>query len=292
MIGAKKRRKVVEQASLWTILLVGSILFLIPLFWMISTSFKERSLVLEMPPVWIPDPFVIKNYVNAWGGKPFISAVGVYVPTLPLARYFLNSFLVASSTMVFNLFFDSLAGYAFAKYEFPGRRVLFVFILSTMVVPFYVTMIPVFLVVRSLGWYDTYYALIVPGVAGAFGIFLMKQFIHTMPNELLDAGRIDGCSEFRLYWNIVLPLAKPALAALGIFVFIGNWNSFIWPLIVTESKLMRTIPLGLAMLNTAHGADYGLIMAVSTCALVPLLIAFVLFSKRIVKGIVLTGIKG
>ncbi len=291
-MGAQKRSKVVEQALIWIVLLMGSILFLIPLFWMISTSFKERSLILQVPPVWIPDPFVIKNYMYAWSGKPFISAVGVYVPSLPLVRYFLNSFLVASSTMVFNLFFDSLAGYAFAKYEFPGRRVFFVFILSTMVVPFYVIMIPVFLVVRSLGWYDTYYALIIPGIAGPFGIFLMKQFIHTIPSELLDAGRIDGCSEFRLYWNIVLPLAKPALAALGIFVFIGNWNSFIWPLIVTESKLMRTIPLGLAMLNAAHGADYGLIMAVSTCALVPLLIVFVLFSKGIVKGIVLTGIKG
>jgi len=292
MVYSKKKGKMAEQICVWTILLMGSILFLIPLFWMISTSFKDRSLILEMPPVWIPDPFSFHNYVNLWSGKPFVSAIGIYVASFPFARYFLNSFIVASSVTIFSLFFNSLAGYAFAKYQFPGRRVLFIFTLSTMVIPFYVIMIPIYLIMRSLGWYDTYRALIIPGIASPFGIILMKQFIHTLPSDLLDSGRIDGCSEFRLYWNIVLPLIKPALAALSIFVFVGTWKSFLWPLIVTESKHMRTIPLGLTMLNSKQGVDYGLLMAASVCALLPLLIAFVLFSKNIVKGVVLTGIKG
>jgi ABC-type glycerol-3-phosphate transport system permease component len=247
--------------------------------WMVSTSLKTDQDVFTWPPRLVPQPVRFQNYVDAWNSAPY-------------ARFFFNSAFIALVVTLANLFFSSLAGYAFAKYQFPGKQWIFIALLCTMMIPFQVTMIPVFVILSKLHWVDTYWGLIIPFTAGAFGIFLMRQFLSTIPDDLIDAARIDGCSEFRTFLTIVLPLSKPALSALGIFVFMASWNGFIWPFIIVKSTEMKTLPLAVADLAEGlYVMSWPLMMAGACFVVLPAIVVFLIFQKNFVEGITLTGIK-
>lgn len=258
----------------------GGLTMIVPFLWMISTSLKTDAQAFTWPPVFIPRPFQWHNYVEAWRIAPF-------------PRFFLNSLIVSVSVTTASLLLNSLAGFAFAKYRFPGRDALFLAVLSTMMIPSQVTMIPNFLLLKHLHWLDTYYGLTVPGFAGAFGMFFMRQFMLTVPSDFIDAARIDGCSEFRTYWQVVLPLCKPALATLAVFTFMGSWNDFIGPLIVVKSDEMRTLPLAISALASGHYImSWPLLMAGSSFVVLPVLLAFVIAQRYFISGITLGGLKG
>jgi multiple sugar transport system permease protein len=208
-------------------------------------------------------------------------------------RWFLNSLLVAGVAVVLGVFLDSLAAFSFAKYRFPGRGILFAMLLGTLMVPYPVTLVPTFFIYAHLGLYNTYAALIIPGMATAFGIFLVKQYMQGIPDELLDAGRVDGASEFTLYSAVVVPLAAPVLAALCVFRFIFQWNSYLFPLVFTNSDSMKTLQLGLATMEDPHGAvDYGLLMAGATVAVLPVVLVYALMQRHFISGITMGGVKG
>ncbi len=272
-------RTVIFRALCYVVIVVGAISFLFPFMWMVSTSLKTDQDVFTWPPRLVPQPVRFQNYVDAWNSAPY-------------ARFFFNSAFIALAVTLANLFFSSLAGYAFAKYKFPGRQWIFIALLCTMMIPFQVTMIPVFVILSKLHWVDTYWGLIIPFTAGAFGIFLMRQFLSTIPDDLIDAARIDGCSEFRTFLTIVLPLSKPALSALGIFVFMASWNGFIWPFIIVKSTEMKTLPLAVADLAEGlYVMSWPLMMAGACFVVLPAIVVFLLFQKNFVEGITLTGIK-
>lgn len=251
----------------------------LPFIWMLSTSLKPESEVFHFPPRFIPDTLTVANYINLF-------------QRLNFTRYFLNTSLVAISITLGSLFINSLAGYAFAKIKFRGRDPLFMGILATMMVPGSVTLIPSYLLIKSLGMVNTYAGLILPGLASAFGIFLMRQFIRTIPDELIEAAQIDGASEFWIFLNIILPLSKPALATLGLFTFMGSWNSFLWPLIIATDERMYTLPVAIAVLRGQHGGEFALQMAGAAVVVAPILIVFLLLQRYYISGIVLTGMKG
>ena len=266
-----------REGVIYLALLIGGLAMIVPFAWMILTSFK-------------PGPEIFKN--QFWPQSPTLSNYASVLRKVPFARWYLNSLIVASAVTLSVAFFDSLVGYTLAKYQFRGKNVIFVFILSTLMVPTEMLIIPWFIMSNSLNWVDTYWGIMFPGVMTAFGIFLMKQFMEGVPSELLDAARIDGVSEFGLFWRIALPLVKPALAALCIFNFLGNWNAFLWPVIITEKMNMRTLPVGLAFFSGEAGSSWELIMAGATMATIPVLIVFLIFQRQIIKGIALTGLKG
>jgi multiple sugar transport system permease protein len=253
---------------------------LLPFIWMLITSLKEDQQVFSWPPSWIPDPVVPRNYVDAWQVASF-------------SRYFINSGFVAVTITVVSLYLNSLAGYAFAKFRFPGRDALFLYLLATMMIPIYATMVPIFLLLKNIGWLDSYKGLIVPFLATGFGVFLMRQFFYTLPTDLIEAARIDGCGELRIFMQIVIPMSKPPFATLGIFTFMQSWNNFIWPLIVVKSDEMRTIPLAIASLSQGlYVMSWPILMAGASFAITPVLIVFLFFQKLFVRGIALTGLKG
>ncbi|HAE87767.1 TPA: sugar ABC transporter permease [Candidatus Marinimicrobia bacterium] len=250
-----------------------------PFIWMILTSLKDISDIFVYPPKWFPDKIQWNNYARAFQAAPF-------------GRYYLNSIFVAVTVTLGQLITCSMAAYAFARLKFWGRDVLFYIFLGTMMIPYQVTMIPSFMVLHWLGWIDSYQALIVPGLASAFGTFLLRQFFLTIPKELEEAAYIDGCSKFRVLWQIILPLSKPALATLAIFTFMGTFNDFIWALIVVNSEHLRTVQLGLAVFRDRYITDWDLLMAGSVMATLPILIVFFFAQKYFIKGITLSGIKG
>jgi len=265
----------------YLILALAGAWMLLPFFWMFSASLMTSKEVAHLPPPLLPAQPQWQNYVDV-------------AQVVPLGRAYVNSVLVTSLTVVGILFTSSLCGFAFAKYEFPGRNVLFLLILASMMIPFFVTLIPVFYIVRQLGWLDKYAGLILPSVVSAYGIFLMRQFMLDIPDELLDAARIDGASEFRIYWQIIIPLSGPALATLGSFNFIGSWNAFLWPLLVIQSRKLYTVPLALNSLRT-YGMEaqfHNLQMAGTAVSVIPALLVFVALQRYFVRGIALTGLKG
>jgi multiple sugar transport system permease protein len=242
------------------LLLVGiAVALVFPFVWMINASFMTSGEISARPPVWLPKTPQFSNYPDL-------------LDNLPLGRYYLNSLIVTGAIVCGVLLTSSLAGYAFAKYQFPGRTVLFYIILATLMIPFFVTLIPVFYIVRQFGWIDNYAGLIMPGITSAYGIFMMRQFIYSIPDELIDAARIDGAAELLIYWRIVLPLTKPALATLGTFVFIGSWNSFLWPLLVVNDRDLYTVPLGLNSLRTfaAEARNLNLLVSGTVLSIFPL----------------------
>ncbi len=283
MISAWQRADAAELARrtrnpvVYLLLFAGGIIMVTPFIWMIATSLKPATEIFlgKLLPV---DP-TLENYSKV-------------LTKVPFARWYLNSIIVASLVTLSVAFFDSLTGFALAKYEFRGKNVIFIFILSTLMVPTEMLIIPWFILSNSLNWVDTYWGLMFPGVMTAFGAFLMKQFMEGVPSELLDAARMDGVSEFGLFWRIALPLVKPALAALCIFTFLGNWNAFLWPVIITERMDMRTVPVGLSFFSGEAGSAWELIMAGASMATIPVLIVFLFFQRQIIKGIALTGLKG
>lgn len=265
---------------LYLILILGAVIMLLPFLWMISASFKSLAEVFRIPPQWLPAHPSLKNYQEVFNQQPLFG------------RFFLNSVIVAAVTVVSVLITSSLAGYAFAKFEFPGKNLLFVLFLSSMMIPFQVRMVPLYIMVSDWHLTDTYTGLILPGLVEAFGIFLMRQFITSIPNDLLDAARIDGASEPRIVLQILLPLLRPALSALAIFTLIGNWEAFLWPLLITNAEEMRTLPIGLASFAGRYIERVDLEMAAATIAVIPMVLVFFLLQKRFIEGITLSGLKG
>ncbi len=266
----------------WTILAyvlltLGALLMVFPFAWMLVSSFKDAREVLS--PAILPSQWTFANYVEVLTRTAF-------------PRWFMNSMIVAVLNTASVLFFCALVGYVLARMRFPGKQVIFIAILSTLMVPTEMLVIPWFVMSAQFGWIDTYWGLLFPGLIPGFGVFLMRQFFQTLPRDLFDAGRIDGVSEFGLFLRIGLPLVGPGLAALGIFAFIGNWNAFLWPLIVAQSASMRTVPVGIALFSGEAGSAWHLIMATSALAIIPVLVVFIIFQRQIIEGVVLTGVKG
>jgi multiple sugar transport system permease protein len=277
--GSRQRKKRVKHLGLHLLLLTGSVVMLVPFAWMLSTSLKEPGDVFLYPPQWIPQPVQWENYQET-------------VTVMPFGRFYLNSILQALSVTALQLLTASLAAFAFARLRFRGRDVLFLLYLATMMIPFPVTMIPNFIIMRYLNWIDTFRALILPPAFSAFSTFLLRQYFMSIPLEMDDAARVDGASSFRIWWQIILPLSGPALATLAIFTFLGQWNSFLWPLIVTNSEKMRTLPVGLAAFQGQYSVQWHLLMAGSVIAVLPILVIYIAGQKWFVRGITLTGMGG
>ena len=256
-----------------------AMVMLVPLVWMLLTSIQTLPESRHFPPQLVPKSFDWHNYPTAWNAAPF-------------GRYFVNSLIVTLASVAGNLVLCSLAGYAFARLHFFGRDVLFVALLATLMVPFQVTMIPTFLIVQKMGLIDTLPALILPNLVTPFGIFLLRQFFRTLPIELEEAARIDGCSRLGVLVRVVLPLSLPALATLAIVTFLWTWNDFLWPLIVITSPNATTVQLGLAQFQGAHATTWTLLMAGNVMALAPMLIVFVLCQRYFVQSLAATGVKG
>ncbi len=278
---SQRRTKQIGDLLTWLILTSGGIFMLLPFAWMVMSSLKSLPEIYAFPPTFLPERPMWSNYAETWNAMPF-------------GRFFLNSLIVATTVTLGQLCTCSLAGYAFARLRFPGRDLMFLAYLATIMVPFAVVMIPLFILMRYLGWLDTRFALIVPALFSPWGTFLMRQFMLTIPRELEDAARIDGCTFFNIYWRIILPVSQPVLATLGIFTFLGQWNDFLWPLIMINSIEKRTLPLGLAAFQSMSmlKTPWHLIMAAATFAVIPVIVLFVLGQKYYVRGIVTTGLKG
>ena len=272
-----------QRAVLFLALFAGAVSMAAPFLWMVSTSLAEAGQVFaENRPwwqEWLPTTFVWQNYWKVWQVVPF-------------ARWYLNSFFVSVFITFGQVATSAMAAYAFARLEFPGRNKLFFGYLATMMIPGAVTMIPVFILLRYFGWIDSYKAMILPGIFSAYGTFMLRQFFLTLPKDLEDAAKIDGCSYVRIFWHIVLPLSKPALATLTTFTFMGAWMNLMWPLISVNSITKYTLPVGLAYFQGAHNTDWTLLMAASMMMILPILIVFIFNQRFFVEGIKLTGIKG
>ncbi len=273
-----KAKKVLGSVLLHAVMYGLALITVAPFLWMVMTSFKDLPDILTYPPVWWPKRFIIDNYVNAFSAAPF-------------GRYYFNSVFIAVAVTIGQVITCSMAAFAFARLRFWGRDVLFYIFLGTMMIPGQVTMIPSFMMLYWLGWIDSYAALIVPGLASAFGTFLLRQFFLTIPRDLEDAASIDGCGRFGLLWRIILPLSKPALATLAVFTFMGVFNDFLWALIVVSSEEMRTVQLGLAIFRDRYQTDWGQLMAASVTATLPILLVFFVAQKYFIKGITLSGLK-
>jgi multiple sugar transport system permease protein len=271
--------KLIPQVILHLILICGSITMLVPFIWMISTSLKDIGQVFIIPPVWIPHPIRWSNYIKAWTALPFANA-------------YINSIKIAAIVVIAQLLTSSMAAYAFAKIKFPGRDTIFIIFLATMMVPGQVTMIPTFILMKYIGWIDTHLPLIVPpSLFNAFGVFLLRQFMLSLPKELDEAAIIDGANHWFIYWKISLPLITPALSALGIFSFMGTWNNFMGPLIYLNTPEKYTVPLLLNFFKGMYITDWTLMMAASAIAIIPVLIVYLIGQKYIIEGVALTGIK-
>ena len=274
-----RRHLLWRNVTAYTALSLGSVLMIIPFLWMLSTSLKDDRQAYVFPPIWIPSPVAWNNYLDTWQALPF-------------NLFFLNSAFVSLVLTVAQLATCSLGAFAFARLRFPGRERLFVLYLATLMIPFQVIMIPLFVLVKEFGWIDSYWGLTIPLIFSPYGTFLLRQFFKTIPLELEDAAKIDGCSWFRIYWNIMLPLSKPAMATLGIFVFMWSWNNFLWPLLIVSSLEMKTLPLGLAYFLGQYTIYWNLLMVGATIALVPILVIFFFAQRYFIEGITLTGLKG
>jgi multiple sugar transport system permease protein len=263
-----------------TVVVLAAIALVIvfPFIWMLFTSFKPEAQIAQYPPRLFPDTWTLDNYVNVWSRIPF-------------ARLFLNSVILAGGVTAISLLLDAMAAYALSRLDFPGRDAIFVIILIALMLPFQVMFIPLFVIVHDLGMLDSYSGLIVPRATNAFGIFMLRQFFMTLPRELDEAARIDGTSEWGIFWKIILPLSGPALATLAIFHFMYNWNDFLWPLLITSSTEMRTLPAGLALFVGQHVVEYGVVMAGAVLTLLPLLVAFLFAQRYFIQGIAMSGIK-
>lgn len=262
---------------IWTLLFIGGIVMISPFIFMISSSLKTADQIYDLR--LIPERPTLVNYVDLFTNSPFL-------------KWFVNSFITSGIVTISVLFFDSLIGYVVCKYNFRGRTFVFIAILSTLMIPTEMLVIPWYVMSANFGWIDTYWGIMFPGLMTGFGVFLMKQFFESVPDELLDAARIDGLSEFRIWWEIALPLVTPALSALAIFTFLGNWTAFLWPLIVTNSRDLYTVPVGLASFAGENLTRWEVVMTGAAVATIPTLIVFILFQKYIVRGVVMSGLKG
>lgn len=261
----------------WLLLFGGGLLMVTPLVFMFATSLKDSSEIYDL--AFFPAHPTLTNYVTVLSDGRFL-------------RWFANSFGIAVAVTLSNVFFDSLVGYTLAKFQFRGRYLVFIAILSTLMIPTEMLVIPWYVMAKNFGWLDSYWGIMFPGMMTAFGTFLMKQFFETVPNDFLEAARIDGLNEFAIFWRIALPLVTPALSALAIFTFLSNWTAFIWPLIVTTSKELYTLPVGLTSFAVESQVQWELIMTGAALATLPTLTVFLLLQRYIVRGVVLAGLKG
>ncbi len=277
----QRRTRMLQRALVWCALLGGAIVMTIPFIWMISTSLKQDNQIWLFPPVWIPNPILWQNYAEA-------------LTILPFGRYALNTIMITILTTVGVVFTSSLCAYGFARMQFPGRDLIFMVVLSAIMIPYAVLLIPHYIIFRYLGWIDTYLPLWVPVWfgGGAFNIFLLRQFFRTIPAELSDAARIDGASEFGIYWNIIMPLARPALATVAIFTVLNTWNDFLGPLVYISSQDKFTLALGLSQFRGLYATQWQYLMAASTAVIAPTMVLFFLAQRYFVQGITLTGLKG
>jgi ABC-type glycerol-3-phosphate transport system permease component len=257
---------------------VVSLIMLFPLYWMATSGLKSRRELARIPPTLWPEQPIWSNFPDAWGTAPFW-------------RYTLNSAVVAGGTVIGVLVFSTLAGFAFARYRFRGQRLMFAIVLITLMIPGQITAIPLYLQMRDLHLLNHPAAVILPSLAGGFGTFLMRQYISSLPRELLEAARIDGAGEFRVFWQIVLPQLGPAIAALVIFTFMSSWDGFFWPLIVFSSPEKYTLPVGVALFQGQFTSNESYVMAISTLTSIPVLVVFALAQRRFVEGIALSGFK-
>ncbi|GAA4130829.1 carbohydrate ABC transporter permease [Aminobacter aganoensis] len=261
----------------WTLLFIGGLIMVTPLAFMFSTSLKTAGQVYDLK--LIPSAPTLQNYIAILADGRFM-------------RWFMNSMVVAVAVTVSNVFFDSLVGYTLAKFEFRGRYFIFLAILSTLMIPTEMLVIPWYLMSSKLGWLDSYWGIMFPGMMTAFGTFLMKQFFEGVPNDFLEAARVDGLNEFQIWWKVAMPLVTPALSALAIFTFLGNWTAFFWPLIVTTSRELYTLPVGLSSFAVEQSIQWEMIMTGAAIATLPTLIVFIVLQRYIVRGVMLAGLKG
>jgi len=277
-----KTRRRIGAVALNIIVGLGGIIVILPIVWMLSASFKSTAEIYQFPPTLFPESFSLANYQRLVTDWPFWNWYG-------------NSLIVAFIVTVAVLFFSSLAGFGFAKYRFRGNKALFILLLGSTMIPFQLILIPLFIVMSRLSWTNTFYALTIPFVAPAVAIFLMRQFILSIPSELVESARIDGASEFGIYWRIILPLARPALAAQGVLTFLGSWNSFLWPLSVLRIREAMTLPVGLDSIQggitAGSEAPIGPSMAGATLVTIPIVIVFILVQKHYIAGLTAASVK-
>jgi len=270
--------KVLGKISYKVVMLLVIFVIFFPFFWLLVSSFKFEKNIIEFPPRIFADTYTFENYIKVW-------------TTIPLLNYIKNTVIFAGGVVISSLILDSLAGYAFARMQFKGKTVIFYAVLVSMMIPFQVFMIPLFLEINALGLIDTYTGLIVPRMTSAFGIFMMRSFFVSLPKDLEEAARVDGLNEFQIFYKIMLPLCKPALLTLGIFTLMNNWNDLLYPLLLTSTTEMRTLPAGLALFTGQHISFYGPVMAGAVISMLPLLIIYIFAQKYFVQGMVMSGLK-
>lgn len=274
---AKTKKNIKKTISLVILGILGLLAF-IPLLWMVITAFTQPTLTMKFPPDIIPKDPSLENFANLFSRKMIF-------------RWTLNSIIVAGTVTAVQVFFCAMAGYSLAKKRFQGRKAIFAVYISSMMIPTQVTLVPLYIIVAKFGFVNTYAGLILPAIAAPFGVFLMRQFMLSVPSEMLEAARIDGAGEFKTFMKIVLPISKPALAVLGIFTFVGQWNSFLWPLIITNTNEMRTLQAGLSLIQEEVPMQYSYLMAAATFAAIPMIIVFFSFQKYFLRGITVGSIK-
>jgi len=259
---------------------MGAVVMLGPLVWMFLATFKTEAELLTFPPAFLPQDLSFENYRYIFNALPLFP------------RYIFNSAFVTTSLICLNVFFDALAAFAFAKLEFPGRDKIFLLFMIALLLPFQIVLIPLFRLMSVLQWLDTYWALIIPGATSAFGIFLLRQYMRSLPNELLDAARMDGASDFAAFWHIYFPLSRPALATLAIFTFMSSWNDFLWPLVATSSDSMRTLTVGVTMLQGKNEMHWSWLITAAFISLVPIIVFYIFMQRHFVEGLTAGAVKG
>lgn len=272
------KRHSLREIIFMTIVGILAIIFMFPFYWIATGAFKPQSVTVQIPPEWFPKNPTLENFSQ--------------LAKSPLFSWTLNSFIIALSTMLVVCLVATMAGYVLAKKQFPGRNFIFWSLIAAMALPKQVVMIPLFTILSKLDWINTYQALVLPAAGWPFGVFLMKQFSQGIPNELLEAGKIDGCSELRSFWSIVIPMVKPGVGALAIFTFISAWNDYFMQLIIIRSEKMMTLPLGVALLQQEFTTNYGVIMAGAALASLPMIVVFIAFQKYFTQGITMGAVKG
>ena len=263
------------------IIAIGAIVFVFPFLWMISTSLTSAGELFKLPPKLIPDPIDLSGYQRLFGN-----------PALPLTRWVANSLLVAIAVAFLQVVTSAMAAYAFTRLNFPGRNVIFVTFLATLMVPFQVMVVPLFIEMRFLGLQETYGALIIPDMASPFAVFLLRQAFLQLPRELEESAFVDGAGHIRVFLRFVLPLSKPTLATVAVFSFMGSWNNFLWPLVVVHNPSMMTLPLGLSTMSDQHVTDWNLLLAGATVSVLPIIAVFLFAQRYILQGIAMSGLKG
>jgi len=271
--------RIVGTVLLYIVVTVGALVMVMPFVWMLLGSVKDLGQLYQVPPNWIPDPFLLQNYVSAWNSVPF-------------ATGYINSAYITVTVVIANLLTCSMAAYAFARIEFPLRNTLFILFLATLMVPEQVTIIPLYIIMRNIGLVDTHLSIILPyALFNAFGVFLLRQFVMGLPKDLEEAAIVDGANRWTIYWRIILPLIRPALAAFGIFTFLFQWNNFFRPLVFLDSVENYTVPLAINFFRGQYTTDFSLLMAGSAISIIPVLIVYIIGQRHIIEGIATTGMK-